>query len=238
MAATVPKYFCVFQEILSDIRRGRYAPGTKVPSENTLITTYGISNTTARKVLAELEHAGWVTRVKGKGTYVRDQRVDRSATRILGFTKNMIESGRVPSTQLISAKIRSKGRRLTINGREYALAGPVCEVTRLRLADGVPIMREVRHIATALCPDIEKKNLEASLYDIYENDYGLQLTQIDQRLSVELVDADEMGFRGVTGSIPAYKVEGVTFCAKELILEMEESVYRGDTYRFSVRATR
>lgn len=238
MTKTIPKYFSVFREILADIRRGRYAPGAKVPSENELISTHGISNTTARKVLAELEHAGWVTRVKGKGTYVRDQRVDRSATRILGFTKNMIESGRVPSTRLISAKVQSKGSRLTINGREYTLAGPVCKVTRLRLADGIPIMREIRYISTTLCPAIEKKNLEASLYDLYEQNYGLQLTRIDQRLSVTLVDAEVMGFSGVEGRMPAFRVEGVTFCAKELILEIEESIYRGDMYRFNVRATR
>ena len=40
------------------------------------------------------------------------------------------------------------------------------------------------------------------------------------------------------GQIPALKVEGVTYSAKELIIEMEESIYRGDMYRFSVRATR
>lgn len=52
-----------------------------------------------------------------------------------------------------------------------------------------------------------------------------------------LIDAKQAGFTGVEGQIPAFKVEGVTFIAKELILEMEESVYRGDMYRFLVRAT-
>jgi DNA-binding GntR family transcriptional regulator len=32
------------------------------------------------------------------------------------------------------------------------------------------------------------------------------------------------------------KVEGITFCEKELIFEAEESIYRGDKYKFSVRA--
>ena len=39
-----------------------------------------------------------------------------------------------------------------------------------------------------------------------------------------------------TGPIPAFRVEGVTFCGKEMILEMEDSIYRGDKYRFSVCA--
>ncbi len=32
------------------------------------------------------------------------------------------------------------------------------------------------------------------------------------------------------------KAEGVTFCDGELILEAEESIYRGDKYKFSVQA--
>ncbi len=36
------------------------------------------------------------------------------------------------------------------------------------------------------------------------------------------------------GPIPGFRVEGVTFCGKEMILEMEDAIYRGDTYRLSV----
>lgn len=234
----IAKYIRIMQQIVAEIRRGGLVPGTRIPSENQLIETYKVSNTTARKVHQELERAGWVTRIKGKGTYVRGSRVDRSVDRILGFTKNMIEAGRVPSTRLISAKLRRRGRTLVINSRRYVLSGPVCQINRLRLADGVPVMRETRYVSEVLCPGIHKKDLEGSLYNIYEHDYNLQLMQVDQRLSAITVDGEEMGFPGVEGQIPAFFVEGVTFCAKELILETEESVYRGDMYRFSVRATR
>ena len=209
-----------------------------VPSENSLIKTYGVSNTTARKVLLELERAGWVTRVKGRGTYVRDNRVDRSANRILAFTKNMLEVGREPSTRLISVKVRKSAPRLRVNGRQYSLAGPVCEIKRLRLGDGIPMMRETRYVSEKLCPGIHGKDLEGSLYDIYEREYGLQLAQIEQVLSATMIDGRKMGFAELKVEIPAFYVQGVTFCAKELILEMEESIYRGDMYRFSVRATR
>ena len=39
------------------------------------------------------------------------------------------------------------------------------------------------------------------------------------------------------GGIPGLVVDGVTFCGKELILEMEKSIYRGDKYKFAVRAS-
>ncbi len=235
---TTPKYFRIMQQIVAEIRCGGLVPGVQIPSENQLIERYKVSNTTARKVHQELEQAGWVTRIKGKGTYVRGSRVDRSVDRILGFTKNMIEAGRVPSTRLISAKLRRRNQTLSINSRRYILSGPVCEIQRLRLADGIAVMKETRYVSERLCPGIYKKDLEGSLYDIYEHDYGLQLMQVDQRLSSIIVNGEEIGFPGVEGRISAFCVEGVTSCAKELILDMEKSIYRGDMYHFSVRATR
>jgi len=234
----IPKYFRIMQRIVADIRNGKLAAGAKVPSENELIDAHKISNTTARKVLLELERAGWADRVKGKGTYVRGKRVDRSVDRILSFTRNMTEAGRVPSTRLLSVRPGRRGKALAINGRRYTMRGPVCEITRLRLADDVPMMFETRYVSQQLCPGIEKKDLEGSLYDIYELDYGLHLEQVDQSVSAVIIDAEKTGFADVEGRIPALRVEGVTTCGKELILEMEKSIYRGDAYRFSVRATR
>ena len=235
---TLPKYFQIAQRVLDSIRGGDIAPGAQIPSENQIMESYDVSNTTARKVHQELDRTGWVVRIKGKGTFVRDSRVDRSATRILGFTKNMLEAGRKPSTRLISAKLRNREHHLDIGVRRYTLQAPMCEITRLRLADRVPVMREKRYISTELCPGIEKKDLEQSLYDIYEQEYGLQLDQVDQRLSAIVIDNKDGKFPGISGQPPGFLVEGVTFCAKELILELEESIYRGDMYRFSVRATR
>ena len=60
---------------------------------------FGWGRDTVRKALHELEKEGWVTRVKGKGTFVRDFTVVRAINRIFGFTKNMLEAGRRPSTR-------------------------------------------------------------------------------------------------------------------------------------------
>lgn len=232
------KYVKIMQEVVKAIRHGDLGPGGRIPSENELIEKYKVSNTTARRVLDELERAGWVTRIKGRGTFGHGRYVDRSVDRILGFTKNMVEAGRVPSTRLLSVKLRPRGRTLVIDSHRYILAGPVCEIKRLRLADEVPMMVETRYVSETICPGIHKKKLEGSLYDIYEQDYGLQLMQINQRLLAITVEGEKVGFPDVQGLIPAFFVEGVTLCAEGLILEMEESIYRGDMYHFSVRATR
>ena len=234
----IPKYYKISQEIISTIQSGALKPGMKVPSENEIINRYKVSNTTARKILQEIELAGWAIKVKGKGTYVKTQNVDRAVTRILGFTKNMIESGYHPTTKLLDARVVRKGYSANINRRRYSLPGPVYMIHRMRYADDIPMMLEKRYISMQMCPDIGKMKFEGSLYEIYERTYGINLTEVNQELSTILItDKKLKKIFELIEPIPAFLVDGVTFCGREMILEMEESIYRGDKYKFSVRAT-
>ena len=233
---SIPKYHLIAEQIINMIRDGRLPPGARTLSENDIIKQFGVSNTTARKSLQEIELAGWVTKVKGKGTFVRQNKVQRSAHKILSFTKNMLQAGRKPSTRVLDKRILMKDCSRTINGRRYTLKGPIFRLHRLRLADGVPMMLEIRHISTTFCPQIEKKDLSGSLYEIYEKDYKLRLREIDQMLSFELLGPGVKEFFDLDKPLPAFRVEGVTFCGKEMILEMEDSFYRADQYRFALRA--
>lgn len=232
-----PKYFQISRAIIAMMQRGDLPPGSPVPSENEIIQKYQVSNTTARKVLYELEKGNWVTRVKGKGTFVRDYAVVRAINRIFGFTKNMLEAGRKPATRLLGFHLRDEDHSQTINGREYTLKGPYCEIDRLRLADGIPMMKETRYISLRLCPEIHQRNLEQSLYDIFRRDYGIHLTEINQMLSAVVLEGTALKSFGLTKPVPAFRVEGASFAGKGLIVEMEDSVYRGDMYRFAAKAT-
>ncbi len=76
-------------------------------------------------MLHELEKEGWVTRVKGKGTFVRDFPVLRAINRIFGFTRNMLEAGRKPATRLLGFHLRDGDHSQTINGRRVHAEGAV-----------------------------------------------------------------------------------------------------------------
>ncbi len=47
-------------------------PGEKFHSENTLCNIFNVSRQTVRRALEELEHTGYVTRIKGSGTYISE----------------------------------------------------------------------------------------------------------------------------------------------------------------------
>jgi GntR family transcriptional regulator len=81
-------------------------------------------------------------------------------------------------------------------------------------------------------------NLQTSLYDIYEKNYDLKLTQVDQMLSVlPNLNPNILNLFELNENTPSFLLTGATFCGKGTILEMEESIFRGDKYSFSVKAT-
>ena len=233
-----PKYYQIRRKIVGAIQRGDLLPGAPVASENEIIERYGVSNTTARKVLHEMEREGWVTRIKGKGTFVRDFPVVRAINRIFGFTRNMIEAGRKPTTKLIGFHLREGDHSQTINGRLFTMRGPFCEIERLRLADGIPMMKETRYLSLSLCPDIQRRDLEQSLYEVFDKHYDIHLTEINQMLSAIVLEGEWLKVFQVERPIPAFRVEGASFCGKDMIVEMENAVYRGDMYRFAAKAVR
>lgn len=66
-----------YRRIAADLRekieRGELQPGELLPSEAALTAQYGVSRWTARQALVELQGAGLVEAVHGKGRFVRER---------------------------------------------------------------------------------------------------------------------------------------------------------------------
>jgi DNA-binding GntR family transcriptional regulator len=66
-----PQYRTIADELRSMIALGELQPGEALPSESALAERYQVSRGTARHALAELEGAGLIEPVHGKGRFVR-----------------------------------------------------------------------------------------------------------------------------------------------------------------------
>ena len=63
-------YERLYNYVLDDIRKGTLRSGDRVPSEKELARKHGVSRITSMRALQNLERAGLVERIRGKGTYV------------------------------------------------------------------------------------------------------------------------------------------------------------------------
>src|SRR5689334_6126968 len=74
-------YERLYSYVVDEIRKGALRSGDRDPSEKELARSHGVSRITSMRALQNLERAGIVERIRGKGTFVaRD--ADRLATHV------------------------------------------------------------------------------------------------------------------------------------------------------------
>ena len=66
-----PKHRQIFDELQRRIVSGQYAPGQKLPSENSLVELFDASRITVGRAVRDLQQEGLVERRAGSGTYVK-----------------------------------------------------------------------------------------------------------------------------------------------------------------------
>jgi len=237
------KFLDLSDSIIEKIKGGELLPGDKIPSENELIKKYKISNTTARKVLLEIESKGWGRRIKGKGTFVLNRNHEHKLLRTLGsldatrrgFDDYLIAEGFQPKTIILEKTILKDGVSSEINGKHYIIEGPVLKIHQLRYADEDLMKDELRFISLSLCPKIDRLPTDISYFKMYEATYHLKITDVKQTLSVDILTSDSSNNNFyIDKPIPAFVLDSVLLCNSNQVLEMEKSFYRGDKYRFSI----
>lgn len=238
------KFIAISDSIIEKIKTGELQPGDQIPSENELIKFFSISNTTARKALLEIESKGWAKRIKGKGTYVLNRTDDHHLIRTLGsiyatrrgFHDSLIAEGFTPKNIVLEKTILEDGISSEINGRHFIIDGPVLKLHQLRYADDLLIKDEVKYISLTLCPKINKIPTEVSYFKVYENNYRLKITEVQQTLGVTIMQPNTNNFE-ISKPTPAFVLDSAVICTGEKVVEIERSYYHGDKYKFAIIAS-
>jgi DNA-binding transcriptional MocR family regulator len=117
------RYKTLVDTYAADIRSGRLAPGTRLPTHRQLATQEGLALVTASRVYAELEAMGLVSGETGRGTFVREtalspgQGIDQKDVAVGMIDLNFNYPSLPGQTQLL----RSALRQLALSGDLEAL---------------------------------------------------------------------------------------------------------------------
>ena len=69
-------YEQIYSDLLNKIQRGIFAQGDKLPSEKELSEEYGVSRITSKRALDILAENQYITRSRGKGSFVTGNQGD------------------------------------------------------------------------------------------------------------------------------------------------------------------
>ena len=131
----IPLYFQLKELILADIKSGKSPYGSMIPTENEFVTVLNVSRTTVRQAITELVQEGWLYRVKSKGTFVSEPKLQQDfATKIESFEQQMQRLGKVPRTEVLEL-IEEKASADVAQALQIEVGSKVVLLHRRRFAD-------------------------------------------------------------------------------------------------------
>jgi GntR family transcriptional regulator len=157
-----------YQEIERWLRRRvlRSSLGDPLPSEKELAAQFGVSRMTARQAVQNLAAEGLVQRRRGAGTFVAPRPIHRHEGSLMSFTEDMRRRGLKASSRLLEAGLRP-ATTADLEALRLPDGARVVAISRLRLADGVPLAIEHAALpadcAGVLADDLETGSLHESL---------------------------------------------------------------------------
>ncbi|HEY8582623.1 MAG TPA: GntR family transcriptional regulator, partial [Capillimicrobium sp.] len=101
-----PLYAQLKRTLTDLIAAGTLSPGDRLPSESELCERYGVSRTTVRQALAELESDGALRREQGRGTFVAEPAPNSGFLQSTsGFFEEAVAAGRTVATRVLKRSV-------------------------------------------------------------------------------------------------------------------------------------
>jgi GntR family transcriptional regulator len=215
------------------IKSGKLKEGDKMPTEEEICELFSISRITVRRALEGLQQGGYIYKQQGKGSFVMMKKTGFQLNHLKGFTEEMKALGKEPSSKILTFEIMPPSEKVAetlgidINQRIYQLE-------RLRLADGVPIAIERVHLPFYRFPTLKTVNLEESLYEILQYQFGCESYKGIEEIHAGLASEEEARLLQIVPGSAVLHINRTTYEREGMAYEYVESTYRGDQYQFTV----
>jgi GntR family histidine utilization transcriptional repressor len=151
-ASLQPLYLQVKRHILDNIRSGKWGTSTRVPSENDIVRSFGVSRMTANRALRELRDAGVLVRVAGVGSFVADQHAHAHPLKIRSIADEIRERGHAHRAEIISLERVRAAPELAADFSIASRSELYCSVI-VHFENDRPIQLEERYVLPKLAPD-------------------------------------------------------------------------------------
>jgi GntR family transcriptional regulator len=167
-------------ELARRIEGGSLRPRQRLPAEPTLAASLGVSRATLRDALRSLEEDGFVTRVRGSGTFVTHRpRLKNNLDVNFGVTDLIRSMGMEPGTEGLKV-YEAKANADEAEGLALPSGAPVLCLERTRTADGRPVVFSIDLLPAALLQGKERALSELgqrSIYTVLQRDLGIAVRQ-------------------------------------------------------------
>lgn len=157
-----PQYLKLKHHILEHVTNGDWPPLSRIPSENELVSEFGVSRMTVNRALRELMDAGVVTRTQGVGTFVAGLKAESAMFEVRSIRDEILARGQAHTVDVLMCE--AVAARSTTS-RQFGLStgSELFHSRLLHLADGQPLQLEDRFVNPACAPDYLQIDFEVEI---------------------------------------------------------------------------
>jgi len=201
----LPKYKKIKTYILEGIASHGFTD--ELPSENRLADFFSVSRMTARKAMDELEREGHITRINGKGSFVKRKKHYSGFFRVRPFKQWAKDINVELTTEILDAGVVETPANIS---HLLGLPEQVILIRRLDYFDDLPVRYAVHHLRTDMVAGILMDDLSTeSIHDLVANKYRIDITTITQDLNAIGLSGEAADLFRVSPGYPAFHFKRV-----------------------------
>lgn len=228
-------YYQLKQIIINMIENRELKENEKILTEKELCEKYEISRVTVRQALKELENEDYIYKMQGKGTFVSPKKIQQNLLKFYSFTNEMKKIGKKPKSKVLDFKINITEQKKVLDVLGIENSEEVYQFSRLRLADGFPMMVETTYLPQKYFPGIVKNDLESEpLYDILINKFNVVFSKAEEIFRATLINEEEARQLEFIKGGPGIILERITYNNRGQAIEYTKSIARGDKFKYHV----
>lgn len=231
---TDPLYARVKQHIRTQIASGIWTTGTRIPSENELVESFHISRMTANRALKELTEEGFLKRVPGVGTFVKEMEPAANKLILQNIADEVEERGNDYSSALITReKIVSSSALAT--EFEWEKPGTLYHLVLVHSENGVPVQLENRWVNPAKAADFLIQNFIRQTPSGYLLN-AVPIDELEQSLTAILPNQREQELLKIPASEPCLALHRRAW-SEGAVVTVATFIYPSSRYAFHSRYT-
>ena len=236
--SAVPLYHQLFEILREEIVSGRLRAGHRVATEFELMKRFGVSRTTVRQTIARLRKDGLVSVHRGKGTFVGGAKIEPELSALTGFVEDMQALGLTASARVLGVE-NIKASEQVAEALAVSPGEPVTKITRIRLAEEIPVSFEHSFLPLELGRRVAEENLEVSpIFSLFEDKYGIELGEAFYRIEAGRATRAVAEALEIERGAPVLAIERTTYSTAGAPVDFEQMFYRGDRIRYTMRLKR
>jgi GntR family transcriptional regulator len=237
--SSYPLYKQIESFIRNKIKTGEWQAGQNVPPEQELAKKFGVSINTVKSAIKILINEGYLSRKRGKGTYISQTKIQEALVqKLVGFYEDMTEKGYSLYSKVltllpahvsmdIAEKLEMEEGELVIN------------LERIRYINNEPICLVSSYYPYELCSGLLNEDLSnQSVYGLLEAKYGLYVVKARRNLEAIVATKEDAKLLGIRQGDPIQLLESVAYLDTGRPVEYYVAKHRGDRSKFGVVISR